>query len=97
MTIIPMRRDAESPLSQSIKREARAFTIWRFARARNWQVTALQIHEETGIRLATVREICAERQWPILHDAHARRRSYEVASIYKTALDGVRPVDREFR
>lgn len=55
MTIIPMRRDAESPLSQSIRREAQAFRIWRFAKGRNWQVTAQEIHEATGIRRATIR------------------------------------------
>lgn len=48
-----------------IKREARAFRIWRQGVAVDWDCTATEIAEATGIHRETVIRICAQRGWPI--------------------------------
>lgn len=96
-SVHPMPERRTLPLRLDAHRHTQAFLIWRFAKPRNWSVTVRQIHEHTGIRAATIREICTERHWPVLAEAEAKRRTYDFASIYGDANPGVRPIYREFR
>ncbi|WYK05441.1 hypothetical protein DWF04_005915 [Cereibacter sphaeroides f. sp. denitrificans] len=95
-SVHPMPQRRTLPLQLDAHRHTQAFLIWRFAKPLDWAVTVRQIHEHTGIRKATIREICNERHWPVLADADAKRRTYDFASIYGDEKPGVRPVYMEF-
>ena len=96
-SVHPMPERRTAPLRLDARRDVQAFLIWRFGKPRDWAVTVQQIHEATGIRCATIREICEERRWPFISEAAAKRMTHEGMAIYRAAPSGVRPVDKEFR
>ena len=42
---------------------ANEFRVWRAARAADWDCTARELADETGLHIATVRRICDRRGW----------------------------------
>lgn len=50
---------------RDVAKEAKAFLIWREGRSVNWNCTAVELAEATGISPRYVRQICAERGWKI--------------------------------
>jgi hypothetical protein len=46
---------------------ANDFIIWRAGMSVNWECTAKDIAEETGLSLTSVRETCRRRGWSIVH------------------------------
>ncbi len=46
--------------------KANAFRIWRAASSVNWDCTAKELSDETGLAESTVRKICAEKGWDIV-------------------------------
>jgi hypothetical protein len=46
---------------------ANDFLIWRAGSSVNWECTATDIAEETGLSLTSVRETCRRRGWSIVH------------------------------
>ena len=97
MTIIPHHRAHNLPDGGPFRMDAHACRIYGYAAPRKWNLTAAAIASALSIPAATVRSICREKRWPILLEGAARQRTYDESGIYKAALDGVRPVDREFR
>jgi hypothetical protein len=49
----------------TIKRAANAFAIWRVGKPKGWNISAVEVAKRVGIDPATVRQIAAERKWPI--------------------------------
>lgn len=56
----------------NVKREARAFLVWRTARELDWQCTCRELARLTGLRYDEVTAVCRERpHWRILRPSPA--------------------------
>lgn len=49
-----------------LKRRANTFLIWRAGNAVNWDCTAKEIAEETGLSTETIRKVCNAKGWEIV-------------------------------
>jgi len=68
-------------LTRPHQANAVAFCIWRIGKPLNWQCTAIELAEQTGFSISTVRKHCKERKWPILHGYQRRFEKQEKRSL----------------
>jgi len=53
---------------QQVRREAKAFRVWREGTSVNWDCSLQDLSEATGVSYTVVRSLAAERGWPVVHD-----------------------------
>ena len=64
------------------------FRVWRAARAADWDCTARELADETGLHIATVRRICDRRGWSHML-ADAQGGGYDVREVDVSMKYGV--------
>lgn len=64
------------------------FRVWRAARAVDWDCTARELADETGLHIATVRRICDRRGWSHML-ADAQGGGYDVREVDVSMKYGV--------
>ena len=60
--------------SETIKHMANCFRIWRVGNSVDWNCTAADIADETGIHRNTVFKICKEKNWELVPDNERKKR-----------------------
>jgi hypothetical protein len=50
----------------ALKGAANKFLIWRVGKSVNWECTAQEVSDETGLSSGTVARVCRENGWKLL-------------------------------